>query len=170
LGMRTINSSTSLPIGGLPTARRARDPSNLRATSLRYHPKTVSGIQVYALTWHGRRGALSPRPSGAAHRHDRRRSSSDRAAPGRSPRCHWLPAVSPSRTRCTARRCELSYVSSRGSLWNPPYCGPSAGRRPWRNDDRSWNTSGADYSAVMGWRRSCAPRPRPPLLRWRRAN
>jgi hypothetical protein len=37
---------------------------------------------VYALTWHGRRGALSHRPSGAAHRHDHRRSSSDRVAPG----------------------------------------------------------------------------------------
>src|ERR1035441_1685369 len=31
--MRTINSSTSLSIRGRPGVRRARDPSNLRATS-----------------------------------------------------------------------------------------------------------------------------------------
>src|SRR5664279_4448498 len=37
--MRTINSSTSLSIRGRPGVRRARDPSNLRATSLRYHAK-----------------------------------------------------------------------------------------------------------------------------------
>src|ERR1035437_208387 len=37
--MRTINCSTSLSILGRPGVRRARDPSNLRATSLRYHAK-----------------------------------------------------------------------------------------------------------------------------------
>src|ERR1035437_6584112 len=41
--MRTINSSTSPSIRGRPRVRRARDPSNLRATSLRYHAKMVSG-------------------------------------------------------------------------------------------------------------------------------
>jgi hypothetical protein len=35
LAIRTISSSISVPIVGLPGARRARDPSNLRATSLR---------------------------------------------------------------------------------------------------------------------------------------
>src|SRR6202171_4906064 len=45
---RTINSSTSLSIRGRPGVRRARDPSNLRAISLRYHAKMVSGRAVVA--------------------------------------------------------------------------------------------------------------------------
>src|SRR5664279_642931 len=53
--MRTINSSTSLSIRGRPGVRRARDPSNLRATSLRYHAKMVSG-----------RAAVATSPSGLA--------------------------------------------------------------------------------------------------------
>jgi len=40
--------SISLPIGGLPWVRRAHDPSNLRATSLRYHPKMVPGRAAVA--------------------------------------------------------------------------------------------------------------------------
>ena len=35
MAIRTISSSISSPIGGLPGGRRADDPSNLRATSLR---------------------------------------------------------------------------------------------------------------------------------------
>jgi hypothetical protein len=48
LAMRTIRSSMSLPMGGLPGVLRAGDPSNLRATSLRYHPKMVSGRAAVA--------------------------------------------------------------------------------------------------------------------------
>src|SRR5258708_17264523 len=46
--MRTINCSTSLSIRGRPGARRACDPSNLRAMSLRYHARMVSGRAVAA--------------------------------------------------------------------------------------------------------------------------
>src|SRR6266446_6333287 len=46
--MRTINCSTSLSIRGRPGARRACDPSNLRAMSLRYHARMVSGRAVVA--------------------------------------------------------------------------------------------------------------------------
>src|SRR5258705_9267719 len=46
--MRTINCSTSLSIRGRPGARRAFDPSNLRAMSLRYHARMVSGRAVAA--------------------------------------------------------------------------------------------------------------------------
>jgi hypothetical protein len=48
LAIRTISSSISLPIGDLPGVRRAHDPSNLRATSLRYHFKMVSGRAAVA--------------------------------------------------------------------------------------------------------------------------
>ncbi len=48
LAMRTISSSTSLSTWGLPGVRRAREPSNLRATSLRYHAKLVSGRAAVA--------------------------------------------------------------------------------------------------------------------------
>src|ERR1035441_5260234 len=41
--MRTINSSTSLLIRGRPGVRRFCEPSNLRATSLRYHANMVPG-------------------------------------------------------------------------------------------------------------------------------
>src|ERR1017187_6829445 len=46
--MRTINSSTSLLIRGRPGVRRFCEPSNLRATSLRYHAKMVSGRAAVA--------------------------------------------------------------------------------------------------------------------------
>src|SRR5664280_1792519 len=46
--MRTINSSTSLLIRGRPGVRRFCEPSNLRATSLRYHTKMVSGRAAVA--------------------------------------------------------------------------------------------------------------------------
>src|SRR5262249_30922664 len=41
--MRTINCSTSRLILGRPGFRRAFEPSNLRATSLRYQARIVSG-------------------------------------------------------------------------------------------------------------------------------
>src|ERR1022692_3732601 len=47
--MRTINSSTSLLIRGRPGVRRFCEPSNLRATSLRYHAKMVSGRAAVAI-------------------------------------------------------------------------------------------------------------------------
>src|SRR5664280_1651835 len=46
--MRTINFSTSLLIRGRPEVRRFCEPSNLRATSLRYHAKMVSGRAAVA--------------------------------------------------------------------------------------------------------------------------
>src|ERR1035441_6272215 len=46
--MRTINSSTSLLIRGRPGLRRFCEPSNLRATSLRYHARMVSGRAAVA--------------------------------------------------------------------------------------------------------------------------
>src|ERR1700732_5018369 len=46
--MRTISCSTSRLIRGLPGLRRPFEPSNLRATSLRYQAKMVSGCAKLA--------------------------------------------------------------------------------------------------------------------------
>ena len=46
--MQTISCSRSLSTRGLPAVRRAFEPSNLRATSLRYHARMVSGRATFA--------------------------------------------------------------------------------------------------------------------------
>src|ERR1700730_4648516 len=46
--MRMISCSTSRLMRGLPGPRRAFEPSNLRATSLRYQPRMVSGRAMVA--------------------------------------------------------------------------------------------------------------------------
>jgi hypothetical protein len=56
----TINSSPSLPIDGLPEIRRACDPSILRATSLRYQPKMVSGKAAVTTSFRVLRHTGSP--------------------------------------------------------------------------------------------------------------
>src|ERR1019366_6075880 len=62
--MRTINSSTSLLIRGRPGVRRFCEPSNLRATSLRYQARMVSGRAAIATSpsaLRPRRRPISPR-------------------------------------------------------------------------------------------------------------
>src|SRR5450755_5180165 len=56
--MRTISSSTSRVTRGLPGPRRAFEPSNLPATSLRYQARMVSGLATVATSAR----AWRPRP------------------------------------------------------------------------------------------------------------